>query len=162
MSPYSHRLRRALLLIALPTLALARASASDLSFVRVWPGWQEADAFHRISEYFTDRINPGVRIILRTHADARSGFYFLVRVKNPGSLVPGVKFVVRVIVPASQTPETFTFPTDVPAGGKVYQLGLTGADWPGPKVFPVAWKLDLLDANDQVLATQQSFLWAQP
>ena len=155
-------MRRALFIVGLQLLALTGAHASDVSFVRVWPGWQEADPFHRISEYFTDRINPGVRIILRTHADARAGFYFLVRVKNPGALIPGVKFVVHVVVPASQTPETFTFPTDVPAGGKVYQLGLTGADWPGPKVFPVAWKLDLLDAGGQVLATQQSFLWAQP
>ena len=104
----------------------------------------------------------GERTIVHSRPDSRTGFDFVVRVKNPGLLVAGTKFVVQVILPVSPDPKIFTLPADVPKGGKVYQLGLTGADWPSRKTYPVAWKLDLVDADGQVLASQESFLWAKP
>jgi hypothetical protein len=155
-------MRRALLLLGLQLLLVTGAFANDVSFVRVWTGWREIDPFMRISEYFNGRVNVGERIILRTHAEARAGFYFLVRVKTSRPLITGAKFVVQVVVPASPLPETFVFPTNIPAGGKVCELGLTGSDWPGKKTFPVAWKVDLLAADGQLLATQESFLWSKP
>jgi hypothetical protein len=154
-------MRRALFIVGLQLFA-ACAFADNVSFVRVWPGWRDAEIYMRISEYFTNRINMGGHIILRTHAKPRSGFYFLVRVKTDRPLISGAKFVVSVIVPASPLPETFVFPTDVPAGGKVYELGLTGGDWPGKQIHPVAWKLDLIGADGRLLATQSSFLWSKP
>ncbi len=155
-------MRRALAIIGLQLLSLAGASAADLSFVRVWPHWYDTDSLTRISEFFTDRENMGERTIVRSQSEVRAGFYFLVRVKNPGTLVSGTRFVVSVILPVSPDPRTFAFPADVPAGGKVYQLGLTGADWPGRKIFPVAWKLELLSPDGRLLAAQESFLWAKP
>jgi hypothetical protein len=155
-------MRRALIVAGFLLLAITGAFASDVGFVRVWPGWQDADPFMRISEYFTGRVNMGGRIIMRTQAKTRAGYYFLIRVKTDKLLISGAKFVINVIIPASPDPETFTFPTDVPAGGKVYELGLTGRDWPGKSTYPVAWKLDLLAADGRLLATQQSFLWSKP
>jgi hypothetical protein len=158
----SSRMRRALLLVGFQLLAFTGAFASDVSFVRVWTGWRDLDPYMRISEYFNGRVNMGGRIILRTHAEARAGFYYLVRVKTDLALVSGVKFVVQVIFPSSPVAKMFIFPTDIPAHGKVYELGLTGIDWPGKKTYPVAWKLDLLGPDGQLLATQQSFLWSKP
>jgi hypothetical protein len=158
----SSRMRRALLLAGFQLLAVTGAFAGDVGFVRVWTGWRDLDPYMRISEYFNGRVNMGGRIILRTHPEARAGFYFLVRVKTDLALVSGVRFVVQMILPSSPLPKTFIFPTDLPAHGKVYELGLTGIDWPGKKIYPVAWKLDLLGADGQLLSTQQSFLWSKP
>jgi len=155
-------MRRALALLGLQLLFCGGARGADLSFVRVWPRWYDTDQVERISEFFTGRENMGERTIVHSRPNSRTGFYFLVRVKNPGLLVSGTKFVVRVILPISPDPKVFTLPADVPAGGKVYQLGLTGGDWPNKKTYPVAWKLDLVGADGQVLASQESFLWAKP
>jgi hypothetical protein len=50
----------------------------------------------------------------------------------------------------------------VPRRSKVFQLGLTGPDWPDSEINPVAWKLELRSADGQVLASAQSFLWEKP
>jgi hypothetical protein len=155
-------MRRMSALVGFYLLVLTGAGAADLGFVRVWTQWYDADPFIRISEYFTGRPHVGERDILRTQPKIRAGFYFLVRVKNPGPLVSGTTFVVSVILPGAPDPHVFTFATDVPAGGKVYELGLTGADWPGKKIHPLAWKLDLLGADGRPLVTRQSFLWSKP
>ncbi len=135
---------------------------ADVSFVRVWPNWVEADAFETISEYFTGREHTGGRIIQRSQPDTRAGFYFLTRVANTGSEIPNAKFALHVILPGNPEPKTFTFPLSLPSRSTIVQLGLTGSDWPDREVHPVAWKLDLLSATDELLATEQSFLWSKP
>jgi hypothetical protein len=140
----------------------AFAAAADVEFVRVWPQWQNADAFERIGEYFGRGENDGRETVLRTHPDARAGLYFLVRVKS-AALIEGSKFVVDVIRSDSPDPKSYSFPTTVPGTSHVYQLGLTEADWVGGREsHPVAWRLTLVDANGHVLASRQSFLWALP
>jgi hypothetical protein len=141
---------------------LLSVRAANVEFVRVWPGWRDADSFERISEYFNGKENTGREIVLRTHPDQRAGLYYLVRVANSGGALSGAKFVLQVISPASPEPKTTTFPIELPSRSKVFQLGLTGADWPDRAVHPVAWKLQLLSSDDHVLATAQSFLWEKP
>ena len=141
---------------------LVSIQAAEVEFVRVWTGWRDAASFERISEYFTGEENTGREIVLRTHPEQREGFYFLVRVANPGDLLTGTKFVLQVIAPSAPEPKTTIFPSNVPNRSKVFLLGLTGPDWPGADVHPVAWKLELRTADDQVLATAQSFLWEKP
>jgi hypothetical protein len=150
------------LLFAAIVLIPARAASTGVEFVRVWPGWQDASAFDRISEYFTGHENPGRRTILRTHPEARAGFYFLVRARNSGAALTGATFNLQVIAPDSPDAKTYTFPAKLSDGATVFQLGLTGADWPGPKTHPVAWQLRLLAADGAVLAKAQSFLWEKP
>ena len=144
------------------TVALVSARAADVEFVRVWPGWQDASAFDRISEYFTGHENPGRRTILRTRAEARAGFYFLVRARNSGAALTDATFNLQVILPDAPDAKTYTFPAKLSAGATVFQLRLTGADWPGPRTHPVAWRLRLLAADGSVLAHAQSFLWEIP
>lgn len=153
---------RLLLAVLLFATALAPARAAGVEFVRVWPGWRDADSFRRISEYFTGKENTGSQVMLRTHTEVRDGFYFLTRIKNADAAVAGAKFVLHLITPEKPETKLYTFPVAVPAGQTVFQLGLTGTDWAGPKVHPVAWKLELLTADDKLLASEQSFLWEKP
>jgi hypothetical protein len=150
----------------LPCLVLLAATgalgAAGTEFVRVWPGWRDAASFERIGEYFGREESHGKQILLRTHPAERGGYYFLVRVKHPP--LAGAKFVINVIRPDAPDPREFTFPiAPAAAGESVFQLGLTGRDWPeGATASPVAWKLELQNGNGQVLASAKSFLWEKP
>lgn len=137
------------------------AGAAEVGFVRIWPAWREAASFVRISEYFGGGENTGRQTVLRTQAGERSGFYFLVRTGNAGAACPGARFELNVIKPDSPVTRTYTFPAEVPAGGHVFNLGLTGRDWAGKDSQPVAWQLRLLSAEGLELARGQSFLWGK-
>jgi len=142
--------------------SVASSMAADVKFVRVWPGWRDSESFERIAEYFTGKEDTGREVVLRTHPDQRAGFYFLVRVANSGAEISGAKFVLQVILPSIPEPKTLTFPAEIKARSNVFQLGLTGSDWPDKDIHPVAWKLELRSADDTVVTSEQSFLWALP
>lgn len=144
------------------SLCAGRALAAEVEFVRVWPAWRDAESFDRITEYFTGQEDSGRETFLRTTPDARAGFYYLVRVANHASEFAGATFVLQLIRPDSTEPKTYTFPATITAGEPVFELGLTGPDFPNKKFRPVAWKLELRAADQRVLASQQSFLWAKP
>ncbi len=151
--------------IVLCVFALAASSAlraGDITLTRVWPGWRTAQSFERISEFFTGRENPGREIILRTQPDVRSGYYFLVRVTNKGAPRSGDSLVIRVIGPDSADPKVYTFPAAPKSGGSVYDIGVTGKDWPMAKKPAVAWRVEYHDASGAMLAMQESFLWEKP
>lgn len=148
-----------LLIASLPAAALAEAG--DLTLVRVHPGWREAASFKRISEYFDGRENTGGELVFRTHPDRRGGYYFLVRVANPGA-ARAITARLQVITETEAKPREYTFTPALKAGGTVFHLGLTGSDWPEATATPVAWKLDLADTDGRVLATAKSYLWEKP
>ncbi|HZP60518.1 MAG TPA: hypothetical protein VFB27_09365 [Opitutaceae bacterium] len=143
-------------------LGLTTARAAEVSFVRIWPGYRSAASFERISEYFDGAENSGGQTLLRSQPAERAGFYFLARLKNAGDAVVGTIFELEVVAPGSAAPHTFTFTADLPAGEHVFNLGLTGADWPDAKTRPVAWKLTVLAPGGAELARQQSYLWEKP
>ena len=148
-------------LIISATLSL-RSFAADVEFVRVWPQWRSAESFERIGEYFGRAEQSGREVIARSQPAQRAGLYFLVRV-NSAKALPAAKFVVDVIRPDSPEPKTFTFPVSLPGRSAVFQLGLTGSDWPdGRDVHPVAWRVSVVDEAGHPVATEQSFLWATP
>jgi hypothetical protein len=138
------------------------AVAGDLKIVRVWPSYRAAGSFDRISEYFGGGENSARRTVLRSQSGDRAGYYFLVRLVNPGTAQPGCSWQLQVILPTSAQPRTFAFAAEIPMGNNVFELGLTRADWPNAKTEPVAWKLALLSADKRELVTQQSFLWDRP
>lgn len=137
-------------------------SAAEVELIRVWPAWHNEEDFERIGDFFGIPADHGREVVLRTHPESRAGYYFLVRVKSRDAIA-AAKFEVSVIRPDSLRPETFTFASPLRARETVYQLGLTGTDWPaGRKVHPVAWKLTVLAGDGRVLAEQKSFLWERP
>ena len=145
-----------LLVSALP------AGAAPLNVVRVWPAYRSADSFERLGAYFNGGEDPAGETIRRSQPSAREGYYFLVRLNNPGAGLPGATFELQVITPASPEPRTYVFKADVPAGSRAFNLGLTGTDWPGAKMGAVAWLLTVRAPDGSELARQQSFLWAAP
>ena len=148
------------LLAALPVLALAQAG--PLAIKHVYTGWRDAASFKRISEYFNGQENTHGEAMLRTHPDQRGGFYFLVRVSNPGP-ARSINATLHIITAANARPADYHFSTELKAGGEtVFNLGLTGADWTDPKGNPVAWKLELTDGAGQPLAAETSYLWEKP
>jgi hypothetical protein len=138
------------------------ARAADVEFLHVWPGWRNAEAFDRISEYFGGGENHGGQVILRTQPGVRAGYYFLMRMKS-ATAHAGVRIEVNVIRPDAPEPKVFAFAAALPAGEAVLQLGLTGPDWPGgEKKNPVAWKITVVGADGKLLNEHKSFLWEKP
>ena len=153
---------RTLLLFALLVPSVVAIRAADVEFLRVWPGWRDAESFERISEYFGGEENTGRQLVLRTQPDTRAGFYFLVRVKSAAAL-GAATFELSVIRPDTPEPKTYRFAAAVPKKETVFQLGLTGNDWPASEeAHPVAWKLALLGSDGRVLTEEKSFLWEKP
>lgn len=142
--------------------AVISIRAAEVEFVRIWPKWRDAKSFERISEYFTGKENPGSEVMLRSQPTSRAGFYFLTRVKNPGSALEAAKIVLSVIKPDSPQAKAYPFSTALPAGETVFEVGLTGTDWAGPKVNPVAWKIEVFAPDGRLLAVHKSFLWEKP
>ena len=145
------------------TVLTATTHADDATFVRLWPGWRETESFDRIGEFLGGpEATTGRRTLLRTQPTARAGYYFLLRVNSAAPLA-GAKFELHVIRPDSPEPKIFTFPATGSAGDNVFDLGVTGTDWPGGKrANPVAWKLTLRAADGRVLTDHKSFLWEKP
>lgn len=151
---------RLLLLLCLAAAAAA-APAPELALVRVWPGWKDAEDFTRLREYFGAAPDAGSRRVLRTTAEQRAGFYFLVRTRGPA--VPEATLELAVLRPDGPEPALHRFPAPLRAGEEVLELGLTGEAWPGGKrAQPVAWRLRVLGAGGRVLAEERSFLWVDP
>ena len=149
------------LVVSLLLGAAVASAAEPVTIVRVFTGWREAASYKRISEYFDGRENTGGETLLRTHPDQRAGFYFLVRVANPGAPA-SVTFNLQVISATNAKPVNYAFPAELRNGAAVLDLGLTGADWPDPKANPVAWKIELKNADGSLLATEKSYLWDKP
>ena len=147
-----------LLALALPS----SGHAASLEIERVFTGWRDAASFQRVTEYLDGKENTGGITVLRSRPGERAGYYWLVRLKNGGAALPGAKFELQVITPAAPEAKTFRFSADIPAGSPLYQLGLTGADWPGLKARPVAWHLRVFAADGTTLIAKESFLWEMP
>jgi len=139
----------------------ARAADQSLSIVRVYTGWRDGASFKRIAEYFAGKEHPGREIVRRSHPDQRTGYYFLVRVKNPGG-AQAVQFELQWIEQGVAAARTAVFPAELPAGAGVFQLGLTGPGWQDATKQPMAWRLEIHAADGQVLAAEQSYLWEKP
>ncbi len=144
---------------SLPPSAFS-APASAVTLTRVLPGYQTADHFKRISEYFDAKENPSGQILLRTNPTSRDGYYFLLRLKNTGPALTAAAAELQLITPASPNVVTHTFPiATLPTGSRIVQLGLTGPDWPDAQAHPVAWQLRLLTADGTELLRHHSHLW---
>jgi hypothetical protein len=152
------RLYASLLLLA---ACASPPKAVNLHFERVWLTWRDADQFQSFYEYHTGEELVGKWTVLRSEPYDRTGLYFQIRTVNP-SAARGGKIVIRVISSDSIEPRVFTFPVEVPAGSRLFVVGITGTDWPMIRVVPVAWDVELQAPDGSVLAKKTSFLWEKP
>ncbi|HUG11738.1 MAG TPA: hypothetical protein VMM36_12025 [Opitutaceae bacterium] len=128
--------------------------------VRVWPEWRTDESFVRLSELLGKGEKPGSQIFIRTNPEKRDGLYFLVRLAHASAIEGTLE--LSLIRPGKMESEVFKFPASVPSGSSVFQLGLTGGDWPDPKTEPVAWRIALVDSSGAEQAAAESFLWSTP
>lgn len=153
---------RLTLSIGLLLCVLASSPAAEsVEFVRVWPGYRSEESFQTIGEFFGRKEHTGGRILLRTQPDDRSGYYFLIRIRKTDA-IPGALVRVQIIFSDSPVAKAFTLPVDIPQGHPVLSVGITGSDWLGPAIRPVAWRVALQRSDGIEIASEKSFLWAQP
>jgi hypothetical protein len=67
-----------------------------------------------------------------------------------------------MISPDSQNAKVYVFPANIPGGGRLFIIGLTGPDWAGPRVEPVAWDVELHAADGRIACRMVSYLWEKP
>ena len=117
--------------------------------------------FRRLPELFTGVEYTGNKIFVRSTPEVRSGYYFIVIVK--GEIIDiAQKYHWEISWVSSSNPELICkhFPqNNADFFGKEIFIGLTGNDWPGESVYPLAWRIRLLDEQSSTLAESKSFLW---
>ena len=149
--------------LALTAMVLAApvfASAAEVKLVRVWPEYRASSSFVRIAEYFGGK-EKAPELIVRSQPASRAGDYCRARCKSAAAL-PGSILALEYYLPGEDTARVQFFPVDLPKGSRAVLAGLTGADWPGVKVEPTAWRLRLLGPAGTEVAREQSFLWSLP
>lgn len=147
-----------LLLFAALCPAVVAASADEVVFERVWPGYRDSDSFTRLGEYFGAAPDATNRHALRSQPQRRDGYYWLVRTRTTTART-GCTLELQVRRPGATEPTRHTFAVDVAPGSHALHAGLTGTDWSDADERPVAWRLSLTAADGTVLATETSFLW---
>jgi len=141
---------------------LSSSAAPDLKTRLVFK--EHAD-FMRLTEFFGRKENPSGRAIVRSQPRSRAGLYFSLNIaRGVGELPKGAKVVLEFVHP--KLPEVRSYELiapRTPIESHEMLVGLTGEDWIGPaQKPPVAWRVQILDASGDVLASEQSFLWALP
>jgi hypothetical protein len=156
------------LLLALLSLLCAscastrKQTVTSVDIVEIKPRYIEAESFKRITEYMTGAEHKGRRVIIRTDAAERSGFYFtLVFNQDVRDLPQGTVVEGEFFTPQSRDAlkHSFELPSKRPKTKEIF-IGLTGADWPDKDAVPAAWRFTIKDANGDTLETKQSYLWS--
>ena len=115
------------------------------------------DTFKRISEYFTGVEDQGNRSILRSHPEDRAGHYVKFNLTKPHAVD---HCQLEVLGFGAKETTTYTFKVEEPwSVEKPIYLGLTGPEWRNKTQPPIAYKVVLLDAAGNILASASSFLW---
>ncbi|MEM9158223.1 MAG: hypothetical protein AAGB46_04170 [Verrucomicrobiota bacterium] len=144
--------------LILTTLSLLTLAAAGQAIELVSASHRDADSFKRISEFFSGDENPGRYTLLRTDANSRDGFYLSLKLtKEERASIKSIR--LHYVEPASLAEETLDLAINGAAKSRIL-VGLTGSLWQSADTFPLAWKVEALDANGQVLTHQQSFLWS--
>ncbi len=153
-------MHRAFLFLILTLTAGLPAMAINVE--TAYTRYYEAEDIRPIRQYFGGALTgQGFRTVLPSQPDEPAGQYFIARLEDAGPAAPAE---ARLTIILSNTKELATFTWDL--SGKELRkwiyLGLTGSDWPSEEIQPMAWHIEFLDSNGQVLADWKSFLWQMP
>ena len=116
-------------------------------------------AFRRLPELFTGVEYTGNKIFVRSTPEERSGFYFVVIVNGEAQDI-SEKYKWEISWVSSSNPELMckNFPqNNTDFFKKEIFIGLTGKDWSDESVYPLAWRIRLLDEQSSTLAESKVF-----
>ena len=125
--------------------------------------YEQPETFKRIGEYLGGKEHYNHRIVMRTQNDSRGGYYWIIRRSRHRGVIPaGGKFVLEYYPAKSGTAIKHEYAVAESSAERTIYLGVTGGDWPSEGAKPLAWRIQLLDADGKVLAGEQSYLWEFP
>lgn len=153
-----------LTLLALSLVGCAstpKAQDRPVVIKEIKPRYMAEEQFKRIAEYWTGKENTGGRLILRSDADERSGYYFTLILNQKLKKLPrGTVVLGEFYAGASLDVQSYEFPLPnrLPKNKEIF-IGLTGEDAPADQRAPAAWRFTLKAPSGEVLAQKQSYLW---
>jgi hypothetical protein len=119
------------------------------------------DSFKTIGEYFGNkREHPYFRCIARDNENIRAGTYFVVGLNESITLLPREIFV-RIYAITSLRDGILSFKCRIPD----HRHALVSEIYCGITSMPIdienlkAWKVEIIDKNDEILCAQQSYMW---
>lgn len=126
--------------------------------------YRETGSFQRIQEFFTGREAPGNRTIIRTDAENRDGQYFVINLTRSVARSEVHSVEIEVITTMSKDVRVFEFPLTeaVRIRGSWIYCGITGTDWEGRNVRPLAWIARIKNSSGEVLGEWESFVQRKP
>lgn len=122
---------------------------------------RDADSFKRFSEYLTGKASDGRYSVFRSDSSSRDGFYVSLQASDKSLLNKVSTVRIQFVPPSTQKITTLEFSAEKLKKKRIL-VGLTDPNWLDPSSRPVAWKIDLLDSNQNVVESAQSFLWSEP
>lgn len=132
---------------------------------RVYERYRTARQVERVSQTLAAAgPEEGGDVVLLSDAKSRLGYEFQVSLDGSLDVPAGARFRVEFVRDEGQPAVVREFPITAKPGwffGE-YCLRLTGADDPGPRWRPVAWRISVIGADGAVLAARRSFLWGAP
>ena len=152
-----HRITLALALFILPWIHL-----SGITIKTAYTRYYEDGDIRPIGQYFGGSLKwQGFRTVIASDPATPAGQYFIAKINNSDSVQP-TKARMTLYLSNSKNSSTYTWNlTGESVKGWLY-LGLTGKDWPSEQVKPLAWKIELLGADDSLMVEWKSFLWEMP
>ena len=141
--------------------SFSASAGKHKNYIQVGTSFREAREFIRIPEFFTHQEYTGKRLILRSDKN-RSGLYFeFLNTKEIGDSTPSAAFILQVIDSSQLKPKKFVFdiPNNIKEKTEVL-LGLTGPEWNTEETRLIAWKLSLVEPEQEdPITLSQSALW---
>lgn len=144
-------------------LAAVLLGAADLRIETAFTRYYTGEAIRPIGQYFREAgPRQGFRTVVASDPENPEGQYFIARLE--GKTVPGVVTRAQMTLYATDSKEPREVEWDLEGieARRWLYLGITGSDWPGEEIQPLAWHIRLTDATGQMLAEWKSFLWEQP
>lgn len=148
------------LFVSWSVIAASGLSAQQIetAFTRFY----KADEIRSVGDYFGDRsARQGFRTLALSDAENPAGQYFILRLDGDFSDT-AESIEIQVLRSDRKEVETVRLRLETPLESPWLYLGLTGRDWPGASVEPVAWSIEIKSGDTRTLAAWKSFLWERP
>lgn len=154
-----HRLAGFLLLLA---LSFSSTSATALTIEQAFPRFYPDRSIESLQQRLGLGSGQTFRSVIPSQKHSPQGWYFLIELDQP---LPATAHSARIRLYRTDALDaaSHSWPLDDLRPRRMLYLGLTGTDWPeDTAVRPLAWRIEIVDAEGAVLASWESFLYSLP